>query len=327
MFSLLVALTMYLTLAPSHPALTAADFRPPERQATLPMAADNEHSTPADAPTKKDENRLGVETASRAVMVADWKTGASLFEKNADAPQPIASISKLVTALTVLDLRMDMDAAVVAKADDEKGGIPYLLTGEEVTVRDLFNMMLVESSNGAAVALARASGLTTQEFAVRMNAAAEAAGMRGASFEEPTGLSANNVATAADVASLLRRALSRDEVRAAVGQRVYRLTTASGTQRAFYSTDELLGSFIDKDPYRFLGGKTGYIGEAGYCFGAAAENGDGNGVIAVVLGAPDKPTRFREVKSLMYWAFDAYAWPGQPIAAGPTYGPRAVAAN
>ncbi len=159
-----------------------------------------------------------------------------------------------------------------------------------------------------------------------MNAAAEAAGMDGASFEEPTGLSVNNVATAADVASLLRKALSKDEIRSVVAQRSYKLTTLAGVPHTFYSTDELLGSFIDRDPYHFLGGKTGFIGEAGYCFGAAAENADGNGVIAVVLGAPDKPTRFKEVKSLMYWAFDAYQWP-KFTAAAPAYGKRTVAAN
>jgi D-alanyl-D-alanine carboxypeptidase len=322
MFSLLVALTMYLTMAPAHPALTAADFRPPQPQASLPLAAETERSTPADAPTKKDENRLGVETSARAVMVADWRTGASLFEKNADNPQPIASISKLVTALTVLELEPEWNAVVEAKAGDERGGMPYLLAGEQVTVRDLFNMMLVQSSNGASVALARATGLTPEEFAARMNAAAEAAGMQGASFEEPTGLSANNVATAADVVALLRKALSKDEIRDAVAQREYRLTTLAGVNHTFRSTDELLGSFIDRDPYRFLGGKTGFIGEAGYCFGAAAENADGNGVIAVVLGAPDKPTRFKEVKSLMYWAFDAYEWPRHTAS-----GPRTVGAN
>jgi D-alanyl-D-alanine carboxypeptidase len=83
----------------------------------------------------------------------------------------------------------------------------------------------------------------------------------------------------------------------------------SGLPHSARSTDELLGSFLDREPYKLLGGKTGFIQEAGYCFGAAAENADGDRVIAVVLGADSKELRFQEVKSLIYWSFDAYEWP------------------
>jgi D-alanyl-D-alanine carboxypeptidase len=146
-----------------------------------------------------------------------------------------------------------------------------------------------------------------------MNETAAAIGMTGAAFTEPTGLDADNVATARDVAVLVRKALERKEIREAATRREYRFTAQTGLSHAVRSTDELLGSFLDKAPYRFLGGKTGYIEEAGYCFGAAAENGDGNGVVAVVLGAPTKELRFKEVKSLIYWAFDAYAWPSREL--------------
>lgn len=308
MFSLLVALTMYLTFSPVKPGISAVEYRPP-RRATLPLAAVVPKPA-AVAPVKKDPNRLGIETTSRAVMVADWKTGASLFEKNADSPQPIASISKLMTALVFLDRDPDWDAVVEMRGSDARpGGVPYLIPGEKVTVRDLFNVSLVPSANEATVALSRSTGLSDDEFVAKMNETAASLGMTGATFVEPTGLDSRNQATARDVAILVRKALERDEIRDVVTKREYRFTAKTGLPHVVRSTDLLLGSFLDAAPYRFLGGKTGFIEEAGYCFGAAAEDADKNGVVAVVLGASTKELRFREVKSLMYWAFDAYSWP------------------
>ncbi|MEY4744681.1 MAG: D-alanyl-D-alanine endopeptidase precursor [Candidatus Parcubacteria bacterium] len=308
MFALLVALTMYLTFTPARPGLSVAEFRPPKRS-TLPLAA----VIPKPAvlpPAKKDPNRLGIETSSRAVMVADWKTGASLFEKNADAPQSIASVTKLMTALVFLDHDPDWQAVVeITGRDQRPGGVPYLIPGEQVTVRDLFNVSLVPSANEATVALARSTGFTDEEFVAKMNETAASLGMTGATFVDPTGLDSKNQATARDVAILVRKALERPEISEVVTKREYRFTAKTGLPHVVRSTDELLGSFLDAPPYHFLGGKTGFIEEAGYCFGAAAEDADKNGVIAVVLGAPTKELRFKEVKSLMYWAFDSYSWP------------------
>src|SRR6188474_1227325 len=133
MFSLLVALTMYLTFSPAKPGLSVAEYLPP-RRSSLPLAATVPKPV-VPVPVKKDPNRLGVETQSRSVMVADWRTGTSLFEKNADSPQSLASITKLMTALVVLDADPDWDAVVEVRAGDERpGGVPYLIPGEKVTV-------------------------------------------------------------------------------------------------------------------------------------------------------------------------------------------------
>jgi D-alanyl-D-alanine carboxypeptidase len=306
MFSFLVALTMFLTFSPVKPEVKVADFHPP-RHAALPLAGNAPEQS---VPVKKDVNRLGVVTTASSAYVADWKTGAVLFEKNADVPQPIASITKLMTAMVVLGTNPDWGKQVaVLPGDEPPGGVSYLIPGETVTVRDLFNLSLVASSNGATVALARSSGLSEEDFAKRMNETAASIGMTDSSFVEPVGLNSGDSASARDVSRLVRTALSHQEIHDAVVQKEYHLTTKSGAQRTVRSTDELLGSFLDKPPYAFLGGKTGFIQEAGYCFGAAAQNADGNGVVAVVLGADSKELRFKEVKSLMYWAFDAYSWP------------------
>ncbi len=311
MFSFLVALAMYVTLAPAKPALSMNDLRPFfTRPKSLPLAAATPRPEIPQVPKKKDETRLGIETTARAAAVLDWKTGAPLFEKNADEPMAIASITKLMTAIVVLAEKPDWKKEMEFQHTDEPpGGVQYLFPGEKVTVEDLFNMSLVASSNGATVALTRSTGLTSEEFVGKMNEMAAKLGMTRSHFTDPTGLDATDVASARDVALLIRTALTYPEIQAAVSRKLYAFRALTGLDHAVRSTDELLGSFLDVAPNRFLGGKTGFIQEAGYCFGSAAENANGDRVIAVVLGAESKDLRFKEVKSLMFWAFDAYEWP------------------
>lgn len=301
---------MYAAFAPAQPGLTLGDLLSPARQ-NLPIAAEASVRSPAPgSPAKKDESRLGIETTARAAVAVDWTTGAPLFEKNADEPLAIASITKLMTALVLLSSDPDWQSVITMNADDQRSGnVPYIKTGERVTVENLFNMSLVASSNEATVALARSTGLSLDDFANKMNEMAAKVGMTNSHFTEPTGLDGDNVASARDVALLLRTAFTRPEIRDAARLKSYSFTALSGMPHSVRSTDELLGSFLDRDPYKLLGGKTGFIQRAGYCFGAAAENADGDRVIAVVLGTDSKELRFKEVKALIYWAFDAYQWP------------------
>jgi D-alanyl-D-alanine carboxypeptidase len=156
--------------------------------------------------------------------------------------------------------------------------------------------------------LARASGFTLEEFVTKMNALADRLGMENTNFVEPTGLDVNNMASAQDVALLVRYALQNKIINQIVLEDRYEFDALTGLHHKLVSTDALLESSIARPPYKFLGGKTGFLEEAGYCFGAAAQNEKGNKVIAVVLGAPTKQARFDEVSALMYWTFDAYTW-------------------
>ena len=310
MFSLIVALAMYLTLSPLRPAISVADYLPSANARTLPLAAVVPRQAVPRAPVKKDPARLGVETTARAAVAVDWKTGAALFEKNADEPMAIASVTKLMTAIVVLSNHPTWKREIeMLGADQRTGNIPQLIPGEIVTVEDLFGMSLVASSNEATTALARSTGLTNDEFVAKMNEAAVKIGMTQSTFVESTGLDSGNKASARDVALLIRHAFTYPEIQAAAKRREYSFVAKTGMAHAARATDELLGSFLDQAPYRLLGGKTGFIQEAGYCFGAAAENGSGDRVIAVVLGADSRELRFKEVKSLIYWSFDAYEWP------------------
>ena len=161
------------------------------------------------------------------------------------------------------------------------------------------------SSNEAIAALARVAGVTAE----KMHARAAAIGMTHTSFTEPTGLDPANVASAHDAALLVRDALDHPGLKDVLALRAYSFTAATGRTHSVRSTDQLFDTFLDKPPYRFLGGKTGTLDEAGYCFGAAAENADGDRIVAVVLGAATRESRFQETKSLLYWTFDAFTWP------------------
>jgi len=310
MFALLVAFTLYMAFAPVQPALSAVDLGL-RHQSFLPLSSRFEGvDEGVDVPVMNDPARIGIETSARAATVIDWRTGRALYRKDADTPYPIASITKLVTALVVLDIGVPLDDVIeVWSSDMRSGNIPYIVPGERVKVSDLMHASLVASANGATIALARSSGLDEEQFAERMNRLAAEIGMDNARFVEPTGLDAGNVASAHDVAILIRHALENDIVRGIVLKDSYSFTAESGMYHSLRSTDALLDSRISEPPYGFLGGKTGYLPEAGYCFGAAAHDGDGERVVAVVLGAPTKQARFDEVSALIYWTFDAYEWP------------------
>lgn len=309
MFEWLLALTLYITVGQAHPALALADLSL-GAQSFLPVSKPvAQNIIDPQAPIKEDPTRLGIEIESYAAVVLDWKTEKALFRKNADEPLPIASITKLATALVALESGVKLDQEVeIISSDMRPGGIAYVIPGERISVDDLLHTSLIASANGSAVALARSTGLSLEEFARRMNALAVKIGMESAYFVEPSGLDAGNMASARDVAKLVKHALDNDVIRRIVLKDDYEFDAVTGLHHKLSSTNALLGGTIAMPPYSFLGGKTGFLHEAGYCFGAAASNGDGNKVIAVVLNAPSKRVRFDEVSALMYWTFDAYSW-------------------
>lgn len=302
MLSWLIGLALY-TFAPQQ-VITSVAPSVSSVVSALPIAANAPRP-----PQKRDPQRLGIATTADASAIVDLKTGAFLFGKSADEPMAIASLTKLMTVLVVMDHSPKLSMPVtIRKTDIRVGGIEQVSVGDVVTFNDALHLTLISSSNTAAAALAHSIGMSDEEFAAAMNAKAKEMGMKNSTFVEPTGLNAKNKASAKDVAILVRTALANEMISKIVLMPEYQFETAAGRTRAVRSTDELLDSFLSRDPYTFMGGKTGYLEEAGYCFAAAAKNKDGNGVVAVVLGAPSKEQRFNEVKQLIYWTFDAYEW-------------------
>jgi serine-type D-Ala-D-Ala endopeptidase (penicillin-binding protein 7) len=238
---------------------------------------------------------------ARSAIVIDPASGEVLFDKNSDASVPIASLSKLMTAMVFLDQNPDLDRHVVVARDDWRGaGHTQLRVGESVQLGDLLHMSLMCSDNCATRVLARESGLASDEFLARMNRKAIELGMNRSRFVESTGLDQRNVSTAADVARMLRAAAGMPLIHEISTTREYEFNSSARRAHAIRNTDRLLYG----DRYEILGGKTGFISEAGYCFATWIRT-EGRDMIAVVLGAPTAATRFADTVRLVQRATSA----------------------
>jgi D-alanyl-D-alanine carboxypeptidase len=231
-----------------------------------------------------------------------------LFTERADEPQPIASITKLMTAVVFLENNPGWDQKyIITEADKVEGGRLNLFLGDEVTIRDLFYTSLVASDNGATIALVHASGLSETEFVKKMNEQAAKIGLQQTSFQDPVGLSEYNISTAREVALLAQAAFKRKEISEATSRADYRFATLNGREKLIESTDYLLFDSGEKT-LAVLGGKTGYTEKAGYCFVGRLKNQSGREVISVVLNSPEKNGRFKDSKNLANWVFANYNW-------------------
>ena len=230
---------------------------------------------------------------ARCAVVIDPLTGAVLYEKNADRSAPIASITKLMTAMVFLEQKPNLlRDAEVTREELYHGGHTQLRNHEVVPLGDLLHMSLMCSDNVATRVLARESGLSLGEFMARMNAKAAEIGLKDTRFEDPTGLDQNNVSTASDVAKMLQTAAGNPLIHSITTTASYEFATERRAH-LISNTNRLL-----KSRYQILGGKTGYISESGYCF-ATWLRVDGRDLVAVVLGAPTNATRFADVVRLV----------------------------
>ena len=266
-------------------------------------------------PGRKDLESVGAEITAKAGAVLDVDSGRFLYEKNANAAFPIASLTKLMTVMTFLDSQPNLDdVATVLPEDDTGEGASVFLPNEQLTKRELVRAALVGSVNAAAAALARSTG-DHDAFIHAMNEKARSLGLTHAVFVDPTGLDPKNQASAKDVALALRSALLYHDIREATQMDAYDVKGRStGHVYHIKSTNLLLESFLNKDPYRIVAGKTGSLPEAGYCFAQATRNPEGKEIIAVVLGSDTAFARFDDVKALTWWAFQNYAWPKVAVA-------------
>ncbi|MDO8435619.1 MAG: serine hydrolase [bacterium] len=260
----------------------------------------------------KDPNVLGIKIDASSVYVEEATTGTVLLEHKADEARPIASITKLISALVFLDHQIPWDQEMAYAAADRRGGgkIGFGL-GERIVMRDIFIGSLANSANNATAMLARATGLSEEQFVAAMNAKAQTLGLEKAHFVEPTGLDPGNVASARDIVKLAQHAFANEDIHDALTRWRYIIAVTSpdgSTSRNIQikNTNYLLDSFLNKDPYAFIGGKTGFIDEAGWCIVGEVEGKDGRRVTGVVLGAGNMDARFTELKKALWWAFEQY---------------------
>lgn len=285
--------------------------------ATAIMPAENLilESRKAEAPTpfkNPDKQSLGVKVTARSFVVVEPETGAVIYEKNSQEKRSIASITKLMTALTFLDFNPGWDKEyTMTSADARAGAKPVLMTGEKVKVRDLFYAMMVASSNEAAIALANSTGLSLEEFAKQMNFRAKLLGMSDSNFVEPSGLDSENKSTAKDLIKLVDVVFSHSEIRKAGGTKQHDLKILNKNElRTIYSTDKILKEDFGfkEQSYRLEAGKTGYLGAAGYCFASQVRDQNNRRLLIAVLGSSTTYDRFSDTKSLAYWVFNNFRW-------------------
>ncbi len=229
-------------------------------------------------------------------MLYNPRTDEVIWERRGLDQRPIASITKVMTALVLLDQDPELDRdVVVSPRDVRRASTTRLRRGERVTLDALLHLALIASDNVAARILARASGLGTRRFVEQMNLKAAALGLDRTSFVEPSGLDERNVSTPYDVARLITVASDVPAISGIMRKWTHGLRT-DRRRVNIRNTNRLLRS-----PYTIQGGKTGYIDEAGYCLTVLVELPDADPVALVVLGAGSNAGRFSEVRRLIDW--------------------------
>jgi len=160
------------------------------------------------------------------------------------------------------------------------------------------------------MALVRLSGMPVGDFVGRMNERAAEIGMPHTTFADPVGLSPDNRSVTLDIVALLREALADDVIRNATEVASMSVTGTSGRTYQLENTNELLDGFLNQSPYKIIGGKTGYLPEAGYCLGIQVQKDGGQDIFLVVLGSDSMLGRLQDVKALAVWAYQTFEWPG-----------------
>jgi D-alanyl-D-alanine endopeptidase (penicillin-binding protein 7) len=240
---------------------------------------------------------------ARSAIVLDPTTGVVLYEKNAATAGPIASLTKLMTAMVFLEQKPDLDQVAEVTRDEMAGaGHTRLRPHEMVSLADLLHMSLMCSDNVATRVLVRESGIPPSEFLARMNKKAADLGLTDAHFVEFTGLDERNVATASDVAKMLRAAEDNPLIHEITTTQHYDFRSATLRRHQLVNTNRLLYNHR----IEIMGGKTGFINESGYCLATWIRT-QGHDLIAVVLGAPTNATRFADVMRLVQKTSLAFA--------------------
>ena len=241
----------------------------------------------------------------RAAILVDQATGTVLYEKNADQPMPIASITKVMTLLLTFEavhagkFSLSSPVPVSAHAAGMGGSQIWLEPGEQFTLDEMLRAICVSSANDAAVAVAELVGGSEGAFVALMNAKAAELGMSGTTFKNACGLDTEgHLSTARDVAVMSRAILT--ECPEVLHYSGIWTDTLRGGETMLVNTNKLLRRYDG-----ITGLKTGTTGGAGVCISASASR-DGLDLIAVVLGSNSSAERFEAATALLDYGFANY---------------------
>ena len=243
----------------------------------------------------------GPKLKSRHVLVLDEK-GEVIVSKKANSPSPIASITKLMTAMVVLDANQDINQILtITKADRDtlKKTGSRLRFGAKLTRKEMLRIALSASENRAAHALARYYPGGERGFVLAMNQKAKKLGMQGTRFRGPTGLNPGNISTARDLAIMVNAAMKYPFIRkASTTKKAFVRPFRSGKQMEFKITNRLLRN--NNDNWNIHLSKTGYIKEAGRCLVMRAKTA-GKTMTIVLLNAQGKLTPYGDSNRIREW--------------------------
>lgn len=268
---------------------------------------------PAPYPVKRPDAVEPVVEAKSALLV-DLPSGATLYSKNPDAQLPIASITKLMTALLVVERTKADDVVTMPELNNRpEESLMGAKAGDQFHLDDLLAGSLIVSGNDATTALARKVSGSDDKFVAEMNQQAAELGMTETHFDNPTGYGqGENVSSARDLVTLSRVAMDQPRIRDLVAQKEKTVTAlnvpastpdnptpAKPNEYKLNTTDSLLGGYLP-----IIGGKTGTSDAAGPSLLSELSSGNRQ-LVAIVLNSPN---RFQENKSMLDWALNSYRW-------------------
>src|SRR6202161_4071808 len=235
---------------------------------------------------------------SSSVLIVDQKDSSVLYSRHSDVAMPIASITKLMTALVVLDAKQPLDEPIQISESDRdlpKASFSRLTVGTTLTRGDLMHLALMASENRAAHALGSNYPGGLPAMVEAMNAKAAELGMTNSHFVDPTGLSSQNVASPEDLSKLVIAASHNPTIREFSTDRRYAVKVRRHMVE-FRNTDNLVAN----PTWNIIVQKTGYIAEAGKCLVMAAVIG-GRSVVIVLLDSFGKYTRVADAQRIKTW--------------------------
>lgn len=254
-----------------------------------------------------------LELKSGVAFVVDQQTNEVLVSKNAEAILPIASITKLMTAVVVLDGPQDLNELIEitdAEIDTEKGTRSRLTIGTQLPRKEMLHLALMSSENRAAHALGRTYPGGIGHFIELMNAKAKSLGMRDTFYSDPTGLSSRNKSSAQDLAKLVQAAYKYPVIRHYSTDQGLEVANSTGKQLVFKNTNRL----VSNTDWQIGLQKTGFISEAGQCL-VMQTVVSGRSVIMVFLDSMGKLSRIGDAARVRQWmeASSALGTPVQPV--------------
>lgn len=256
-------------------------------------------------PIVKAEDSLNLSSESAILM--DAESSKILYEKNIDEKLPMASMTKIMSMLLIMEniengsLKYEDKVLISENASGMGGSQVFLQAGEEYTVNDLLKCIAVSSANDAVVAMAEKISGSVDAFVTLMNEKAKSLGLENTNFANPHGLdNENHYSTAYDMAIMAKELLKHEDILRYTSIYEDYLTKPDGSQVWLVNTNRLVRFYDGVD-----GLKTGYTTEAGYCLTATAKKNDLR-LISVVMKSPSAEERSSDTSTLLTYGFNSF---------------------